>query len=212
MSSHAAAPAKEGDAPAKKGLSGKLKVGIIVAVIVLLQCGLAYFFLFSSGGDAAAQSKTEAKGHGKDAGHGEAASEENPHGERREVDLGKFSITSVDPTSNATVLIDFHLYGAVLVDEEDVHAEAEAAHGDEHGKKDKAAEPEDTSKFGKLLKKNKHRFRDQVIVIIRNSQMSDLADPSLGFIKRQILAKTNSLLGGPLLKEVIFSDFAVVQQ
>jgi hypothetical protein len=26
------------------------------------------------------------------------------------------------------------------------------------------------------------------------------------------LAKTNSLLGEPLLKEVIFSDFAVVQQ
>ena len=42
--------------------------------------------------------------------------------------------------------------------------------------------------------------------------MQDLADPSLGLIKRQILAKTNSLLGEPLLKEVVFSDFAVVQQ
>jgi flagellar FliL protein len=42
--------------------------------------------------------------------------------------------------------------------------------------------------------------------------MSDLSDPALGLIKRQILAKTNSLLGEPLLKEIIFSDFAVVQQ
>ena len=51
-----------------------------------------------------------------------------------------------------------------------------------------------------------------MIVIIRNAQMSDLADPGLGLIKRQILAKTNSLLGEPLMKEVLFSDFAVVQQ
>ena len=54
---------------------------------------------------------------------------------------------------------------------------------------------EDNSPFGKLFKKSKNRFRDQVIVIIRNAQMSDLADPSLGLIKRQILAKTNSLVG-----------------
>jgi flagellar FliL protein len=68
------------------------------------------------------------------------------------------------------------------------------------------------TKFGKLYKKNKIRMRDQVITIIRNAEMADLADPGLGLIKRQILAKTNALLGEPLLKGVIFSDFAVVEQ
>ena len=85
-------------------------------------------------------------------------------------------------------------------------------HGGGHGAPKSASEEEDTSKFGKLLKKNKHRFRDQVIVIVRNTSPADLADPALGLIKRQILAKTNSLLGEPLLKEVIFSEFSVVQQ
>ncbi|HEV2968735.1 MAG TPA: flagellar basal body-associated FliL family protein, partial [Pirellulales bacterium] len=65
---------------------------------------------------------------------------------------------------------------------------------------------------GKLFKQNRNRFRDQVIVIIRNAQMSDLADPGLTLIKSQILARTNSLLGEPLLKQVLFSDFAAVQQ
>ena len=63
-----------------------------------------------------------------------------------------------------------------------------------------------------MLKKQKNRFRDQVITTIRNSQIADLADPGLGLIKRQILAKTNALLGEPLVKEVVFSDFVVVEQ
>jgi flagellar FliL protein len=141
-------------------------------------------------------------------------SSEDPHAERREVDLGRFSVTSVDSGSNTTLLIDFHLYGAVLAEPEDHAAESSeeaGGHGGGHGAKEEG-EPVDNSRFGRLLAKNKHRFRDQVIVVIRNAQMAELSDPALGLIKRQILAKTNSLLGEPLLKEVIFSDFAVVQQ
>ncbi len=213
MSEHAPAAAakeKEADAGAKKpGLSGKLKIGGILAAIVVLQCLLAWFLLPS------ADSATVATDHKKDKGHAADKHDphaEDPHAERRECDLGKFSITSIDPSTNTTLLIDFHLYGAVLAEPEHAGGEAAAGgHDDGHGKK-KDAEPEDHSKFGKLLKKNKHRFRDQVIVIIRNAQMSDLSDPALGLIKRQILAKTNSLFGAPMLKEVIFSDFAVVQQ
>jgi flagellar basal body-associated protein FliL len=210
-----AAPAKEKEAEApkktKKRLSGKLKIGIILGVIVGVQCVLAWL-LIPSGDDAEAK---EPK-HDKKA-HSSAITDpdlEDPHGERREVDLGRFSITSIDPASNTTMLIDFHLYGAVLFEPDDHAAAEEAAaeHGDDHGKKKEDGEPEDNTRFGRLLKKNKHRFRDQVIVVIRNAQMSDLSDPALGLIKRQILAKTNSLLGEPLLKEVIFSDFAVVQQ
>ncbi len=33
----------------------------------------------------------------------------------------------------------------------------------------KDGEVEDTSKFGVLFKKSKHRFRDQIITIVRNS-------------------------------------------
>lgn len=193
---------------AKSVLSGKVKIGIALAVIVAAQCVLAWLLLPSSGSTDAPGPKHEAKSHAAGALEHQI---DDPHAERREVDLGRFSVTSIDPASNTTLLIDFHLYGAVLVDPHDFVAAAEED-GDGHGKKKEDAEPEDTSRFGRLLKKHKHRFRDQVIVVIRNAQMSDLSDPALGLIKRQILAKTNSLLGEPLLKEVIFSDFAVVQQ
>ena len=88
--------------------------------------------------------------------------------------------------------------------------EPHAGHGAPKGPP--SDEPDPSTKIGKLYKKNKHRIRDQVIKIIRTAEMSDLTDPGLGLIKRQILAKTNSLFGEPVLKDVLFSDFAVVQQ
>jgi flagellar FliL protein len=199
---------KESEAPKKKGLSGKLKIGIVLAVVVGAQCVLAWLLLPS--GTTAEETDPHHASKSPSAVHLDPTLDD-PHAERREVDLGRFSITSIDPASNSTLLIDFHLYGAVIAEPEEHAADDAEGHGDGHGKKAEG-EPEDNSRFGKLLKKNKHRFRDQVIVVIRNAQMSDLSDPALGLIKRQILAKTNSLLGEPLLKEVIFSDFAVVQQ
>lgn len=227
MSDHAA-PAATDAAPKKSGggMMGQIKVAGIIAGIVLAQCGLAYFLL-PSAPVAAAVDPEHGKGkehkapHGEHGEHGEHDAHGDGHGdsalaERREADLGRFSITAYDQTTNNTILIDFHMYGAVLEEpkehkEEAPAADAHGGHGG-HGEKKPAGEEEDASKFGKLMKKNKHRFRDQVIVIVRNTSPADLADPALGLIKRQILAKTNSLLGEPLLKEVIFSEFSVVQQ
>jgi flagellar FliL protein len=200
------------EAGAKKSFS-KIKIIAIIGVIVLMQCVLAYLYL--PGGDA--RTKGEDK---KDATavHAPEKPDKEPagdgRGDRREVDLGKFSLTAFDPNSNTTLLIDFHLFGTVAAEHDDKDGKGggeHGAHGGHGGKGGEGAE-EDNTAFGKLFKKNQNRFRDQVIMIIRNAQMSDLADPGLGLIKRQILAKTNSLLGEPLMKEVLFSDFAVVQQ
>jgi hypothetical protein len=224
MSDHAAPAATEA-APKKSGggMMGQIKVAGIIAGIVLAQCGLAYFLL-PTAPVAAASDAEQGKNKDHKAAHGdhEEHGEHDGHGaaqltERREVDLGRFSITAYDQTTNNTILIDFHMFGAVLEEPKEHKdgapaADAHGGHGGGHGAPKNASEEEDTSKFGKLLKKNKHRFRDQVIVIVRNTSPADLADPALGLIKRQILAKTNSLLGEPLLKEVIFSEFSVVQQ
>lgn len=206
MAEPATAAAETG---AKKGLS-KGKIIGFVGGIVLLQCVLAWLYL--PGSSAKAEAKKDASAHADEKAKDEdSAVAGDSHGENREVDLGKFSLTAFDPNSNTTLLIDFHLYGTVAVDASD----KSAASGGEHaakGGKDGSVADDDNSTFGRLFKRDQHRFRDQVIVIIRNATMADLADPSLGLIKRQILAKTNSLLGEPLLKEVVFSDFAVVQQ
>ena len=47
---------------------------------------------------------------------------------------------------------------------------------------------------------------------MRSAEGSDLADAGLGLIKRQILEKTNALLGKPLVKVVIISDFSYMEQ
>jgi flagellar FliL protein len=103
-----------------------------------------------------------------------------------EIDLEQFSVTSHVPASNATMRIDFHLYGII-------------ASGDKE-------------EFNRLMKVNQHRFREQVLVTVRSAEGNDLADAGLGLLKRQILEKTNLLLGKPYIKAVIVSDFSYLEQ
>ncbi len=103
-----------------------------------------------------------------------------------EIDLREYSVTVFQAASNSTMRIDFHLYGIVA----------------------KEKEP----RFKQLLEKNQARLREQVVQTIRGAQLADLNDdPSLGLIKRTILAKVNTILGEPLLKDLIISDFASLE-
>lgn len=223
-------------------------VTVLVAVVILTECVLAYMLIPSSadvqakldehepaakaddhgkeghGHDAKAEKPTaKDDGHGKkDAGHGakdshgkaakptKAAaghgSSGGGHGGGHgtaggstakvpagsgtggevEVELGKFNLMVHEPASNITLRINFHLVGTV--------------------------EDGDSEDFSHLLEKNQHRLRDQIIFEIRNAQISDLTDPGLGLIKRRILAKSNDLLGQPLLQNVVFSEFSFIEQ
>ncbi len=195
MSEVEASPPEPATNNSSRPLIKKLKVGGIIAGIVLLQCVFVSLWLPASDQHSAhASSKPEPRSQ-------ETASTHATEEERSEVDLGAFSLTVFNPNTNANLLIDFHLFGTVA------GAAAEAS-----GEKAEKPAEGDASKLQEMLKKQKHRFRDQVIVTIRNSQIADLTDPGLGLIKRQILAKTNALLGEPLVKEVVFSDFVVVEQ
>jgi flagellar FliL protein len=106
--------------------------------------------------------------------------------EQVEVDLEQFNVAAHQPVSNTTIRINFHLFGVIS--------------------------PNDKGEFEKLFKANHHRFREQVLVTLRSAEGSDLADAGLGLIKRQILEKTNALLGKPLLRGVIVSDFSYMEQ
>ena len=189
-------PVEETASTGKNGLFKKLKVTGILSAIVFVQCLVAYMFFPSAGENAAnASSKTEVAAQ-------EAAHPKNVVHEQTEVDLGAFSLTVYNPNANNNLLVDFHLFGTVTG----------SGGGEAGAEKESAAEEGDAAKLEKLLKGHKHRFRDQILSIVRNSQITDLSDPGLGLLKRQILAKTNTLLGEPLVKEVIFSDFVVVEQ
>lgn len=103
-----------------------------------------------------------------------------------EVDLGQFSITAYQPTSQTTLRIDFHLWGTV----------------------DRSLDQE----FQAAWAKNINRLRDQIIVIVRSADLSDLTDAGLGLIKRKILEKVNHTLGKPYLRTVVFSEYSFLEQ
>lgn len=208
----AAAPAAPA-ATEKKGKSALLARLLAICFMLAViggECLVACYYLPSVSASAPAAAKADEH----DSHESEDPDEHHSAPSlKREVDLGKFNITSFQAATNATLLIDFHLYGTVVLDG---HASGDAkpaagGHGGGHGGHgEKAASEED--EFSRLFEKHKHRLRDQVIVIIRSSEIADYSDPSLGLIRRKILEKSNRLLGKPLLEEVIFSDFSIIEQ
>ena len=184
-----------------------LLVGTFVAVVVLTECLFAYFLIPSTAdvqrwanerSAAAHAGKGGAVGHdghraeharGGGTGHaGEAgqAGVNSEHAHEVEVELGKFNVVIHQPAANLTMRVNFHLIGTL---------------------------PEEARKeFEQLLHHCEHRLRDQVIFEIRNSRVEDLTDPGLALLKRKILAKSNELLGKPLLHTVLFSDFSYIEQ
>jgi flagellar FliL protein len=208
-------------APAKASLMGKLKIPGIILGIVAAEWLMAVMVMPSSTpapqlapaianahddvaveapaehgeeatpADEHGHGKKEAdKGHEKDAhgGHGDApAAKAAPrHSDAEEVDLGNFTVSGFQPASNSTLFITFHLYATVR------HKYA--------------------GEFGERLEENQHRIRDNIIVIIRSADITDLTDAGLGLIKRRILETTNKTLGKPLLQEVVFSEFSFIEQ
>ncbi len=209
----------------------KINVLLFLAVVIVAECLIAYFYLPSASATAAVtapppppekkatEKEPDKAAHGKEAkepakesakhektekasGHGKTEKTEkhgSKHGEPApaeeaeeaeppdtlEVDLGEFSVTVYQPVSNSTLRVDFHLFGTVP---------------GEQGKE-----------FAKLFEETKHRFRDQVLMIVRSAEMTDLTDAGLGLIKRRIQDRGNKLLGKPLLQSVIISDFAFIE-
>lgn len=182
-----------------------LIVAGIVAVVIGVECAMA-FFLIPSSSDVEARIKTKEHGAAPaddQGGHGTADKhdDQGDHGTEKtkdghsghspaehevEVDLGKYNVMVHKPASNVTLRVSFHLYGTL--------PEGEAEH------------------FPEVLAKHQHRLRDRVILEIRNSQIEDLSDPGLALLKRKILAKSNELLGGHALQAVVFSDFSFIEQ
>ena len=176
------------EATGKSSMPARLKVLLFVAAVIVVECLLAYLFLPNAEKSAAMASAAMEPGSQPKLVDKNTASEDDEKDmiDQIEIDLGEFSVTSYQPVSATTLRIDFHLYGTIGI--------------------------EDESKFLTLMDENLHRFREQIIVIIRSAEITDLTDAGLGLIKRQILEKTNRTLGKPLLRTIIFSEFSFIEQ
>ncbi|ADB18999.1 flagellar basal body-associated protein FliL [Pirellula staleyi DSM 6068] len=161
-------------------------VMIVVCVVILTECAVAYVLIPSPEALEAAATKSSEEAEKAASDASTTTDGTTPTAAEMEVDLGKFNVVVHQPGANLTLRINFHLIGTVPSEK---HEE-----------------------FGKLLTHNQHRLRDQIIYEIRNSAIADLTDPGLGLIKRRILAKSNDLLGAPMLTTVVFSDFSFIEQ
>ncbi len=167
----------------RTSMLGRLMLAGFMGAVVVAECFFAYFWL-PSADELAARTEEMAKS----AQEATQTEDEDPEKETKpvvEVDLGEFSTTTHHPNSNATLRIDFHLIGTV--------------------------QERHKSEFTDLYKRNEHRFRDNVLIEIRNSEVTDLTDPGLGLIKRRILEKSNALFGNPVLRSVVFSEFSFIE-
>jgi flagellar basal body-associated protein FliL len=102
-----------------------------------------------------------------------------------EVDLGEFTITQRQEEKDMILMIRFQIFGVIDYEKRD--------------------------KFEKLLGQRRQRVRDSVITIVQGAEVEHLTDPSLGWLKSEMVPAMNKLLGAKLLKEVVFSDFAMLQ-
>lgn len=201
----AAPPGVSSGAAPTKSLGAKLVAVFFVLAVVLTECLAAYFF-FPSPSAATAMTEgaaeSDAKGESASKGHSKAGQDKKDRKDKRggreeksgkegssdqiEIDLGEYSVTAASSAGNSMLQITFHLYGTVA--------------------------SADEQEFEELKKENEHRFREQVLVVVRGAKISDLTDAGLGLLKRNILEKTNKVLGRPILRSVIFSDFVFIEQ
>ena len=106
------------------------------------------------------------------------------HNVETEVDLGTFSLT-VSVAQAKPLLLSFHLYGTL---NEAKHAEFTARYEAQH-----------------------HRLRQEVLVLMRGTDMDMLTDPDLTELKKLLLARINRLLGKASLNDIVISDFATLE-
>jgi flagellar FliL protein len=190
MATPHAAPAPE-VAPASGRLAALrilLKAAAFVAVVVVLEVAAAALLIPGSEQTRAIGEKlaAEAQAAPTDGVAGAPKDREVDPQDLREVNLGAFNILRYDPQTDASLSIDFELYGTVL-------AESEA-------------------EFQQLYPPNQRRIEEQIHIILRSVEVGDLADPGLGLIKRRILEKTNAALGKSLVREAIFSKFTFYER
>jgi flagellar FliL protein len=172
------------------GLFAILKAFAFVSVVVVVEVVAASMFIPSAQETEKLARQYVAATEGEEASagsaEGEAHGEEGHEEETVEVELGTFNITHYNPASNATLSIDFELFGAVM--------------------------SADEAEFQHLFEKSNARVREQVILTLHAAEAKDLSDAGLGLIKRQLLEKTNRALGQPILHEVLFSKFNFVER
>ena len=108
-------------------------------------------------------------------------STDTPKQEPSEVKQGESTDTA--PQEPAALIIRFHLYGVVADD----HLE----------------------ELTRLLETHGERVRSQVREAVQSSELTQLDDPTLGWLKAELIQSINQSLQTPILRDAVFGEFAL---
>ena len=100
-----------------------------------------------------------------------------------EVDLGKFKVTHVLAKDEGYMLIQFHLFGVLPQGQQ--------------------------AEFAAELPLFEKRVRDAVISLVQHSDIEQLADPKMEYLKSELVIAINRVLQGQVIKDVAFSEFSL---
>lgn len=181
-------PENEPVAPTKPrmSLTGKLLVGAFMAGVILMECAIAYFMIPTPEQVAAVAEANMAKRYmerPEDLIDDDGILADDGAPEA-EVDLGSYSITYQNGSS--MLRIDLGLAGTLKEEEQ--------------------------AEFEDLFKEKERRFSQMINVEVRSAELIDLQDPKLGLIRRRILEKSNALFGKQILRDVLVSQFFIIEQ
>ncbi|TWT86510.1 hypothetical protein Mal64_33360 [Pseudobythopirellula maris] len=170
------------------GLMGMIRTGAIVSVLVVVEMAAAMLFIPSAAETEALAREMARASQGEDVLAHELEEDVSLETgeEMAEVNIGIFNVTRYDPESDASLNIDFEIYGVVLASEADL--------------------------FQQYYEPNRNRLHEQIIMTMHGAESSDLSSAGLGLIKRRILERSNRALGKSLLHEIVFTKINFVER
>ena len=178
----------EDQKPAASGVSlmGKVAIGGVVGVFVLVESVVAYMML-PNPDTIATKVREEIKAEITDkTEEADDPLEKQDTTNFVEAEIGNFNIMVHQHAANTTLTIACKVMATI--------------------------DKNDKSEFDTLLENNKNRLRERIIIEFRSSEVDDLKDAGLGLLKRRILEKSNLLLGKPFIKSIMFPEYNYYQQ
>ena len=168
---------------------GKFLVVGIIAAVILIETGLAFYFIPDSK-EVTAQFREDIKRElveefgGSEDLLGERVNEEDV--QLIEKDLGEHEILIHDSKSGATYAVDCMVACTIKY--------------------------ADDTTFDEMYEVNKYRVQEQIMIQFREANIDDLAEKQLGLIKKRISKKIDDLFGGKMIREVHLPEFSYYLQ
>jgi hypothetical protein len=101
----------------------------------------------------------------------------------KEIELGVFKVTHPGIDGETFLIVRFHIFG--VLPEQDQLA------------------------FDRALEGRQQRMRDAVLSVMQKARVEHLLDPSLDYVKADLIAAVNRVLEASLVRDIAFSNFSI---